>query len=256
VLSQDFDDYEIVLVDDGSTDASPEISKRYDAEYPHIHTVAHPKNLGLFQTFLTGYRESRGKYIHYFSADDKYLPGFLSKGMDFLHKHPEAGIVCTDLGYFQDDSDSLDIKKLLDGCEKSLFISSDEIGDVFRTTNFWVTGASCITKRELIAKYGHFVPELENLSDWFLFHTIALNEGVGYIPEVLTSMRVHDQSLTNQVKRNKKRRRATYHHLLHILRTNKDLRRRFLDAGLLDFIFRDLKWKLYLNPQYACYWNH
>lgn len=256
VLSQDFTAYEIILVDDCSTDNTAAISKKYTKRHSQIRYVAHPKNLGLFQSFITGFQNSTSKYIHYLSADDRYLPGFLSKGMQFLQDHPQAKLVCTDLGYFQDHSDTIESKPLLARCEKPIFIPKEEIVEVFRTTNFWVTGTSCIFYRELLEKYGPFIFQLENLSDWFLFHKIALYEGVGYIPETLTSMRVHEQTLTNQVKRNKKRRRATYHHLLNILLQNKDLLHRFLDAHLLDFIFRDLKWKLYMNPKYMCYWRH
>ena len=118
-----------------------------------------------------------------------------------------------------------------------------------------MTGASCIVNRELILTYGPHQPKLENLSDWFLFHTIALKEGIGYIPEVLTSMRVHEKSLTHRVKNDKKRRRKTYRYLLHLLRNNDALRHDFLQSGLLDFVFRDLKWKLYLNPRYSSYWR-
>lgn len=255
VLSQDYPHFEIVLVDDGSTDESQKISREYATQYPKINYVQHPKNLGLFQTFLTGFQAAKGEYVHYFSADDKYLPGFLSKCMDFLLKHPQVGVVCTDLGYFKDNSSTLKVSKLLENYKNPTFFPKEEIIRIFKTTTFWVTGASCIAKRELIEKYGPHNAELENLSDWYLFHTIALKEGIGYIPEVLTTMREHDQSLTNQVKRNKKRRRSTYHHLLHLLLKNKELRRHYLEAELLNFIFRDLKWKLFLNPKYFCYWS-
>ncbi|MCH9627865.1 MAG: Undecaprenyl-phosphate 4-deoxy-4-formamido-L-arabinose transferase [Chlamydiales bacterium] len=254
ILSQDYTDYELILVDDCSSDQSPEICQEYASQYAHIQCIQHSKNLGIYESLLTGLKQSSGAYLHYFSADDRYLPGFLSKSMSFFDTHPEAGFVCTDLGYFQDGSDDLDERHLLEGLTHPRFISREEIVNVFRTTAFWVPGASCIASRDLVLKYGPDIPQLENISDWYIFHKMALCEGVGYIPEVLTSMRVHDRTLTNRVKGSKKRRRATYRYLLRLLLQDRDLRQRFLDAGLLDFIFRDLKWKLYLNPGYSPYW--
>ncbi len=255
ILNQDYDDYEVILVDDCSTDNSPQISEYYAKQYPQIHYIRHSVNKGGFEAVATAFKESRGDFIHYFSADDKYLPGFLSKIMAFFDTHPEAGVICTDLAYFQDGTDHLEIKRLLAGQNTPAFFQKEQTIPLFRDTNFWVTGASCIAKRAILEKYGPLVPELENLSDWYLFHTIALSEGVGYIPEALTSMRVHKDSLTSQVKQNKKRRRATFHHLLHELLKDDMLRQRYMEAGLLDFVFRDLKWKLYLNPRYRCYWK-
>ncbi len=255
ILIQDYDDYEVILVDDCSTDNSPQISEHYAKQYPQIHYIRHSVNKGLVQTLLTGFKECSGDFIQYFSADDRYLPGFLSKSMAFFKAHPEAGILCTDLAYFQDGTDQLEIARLIEGQNTPVFFPKDQIIQVFQNTSFWVTGASCIAKRAILEKYDFFISELENLSDWYLFHTIALSEGVGYIPEVLTSLRVHNNNFTSQVKRNKKRRRATFHHILHELLKDDILRQRYMEAGLLEFIFRDLKWKLYLNPKYRCYWK-
>ncbi len=254
VLLQDYTDYELILVDDYSTDSSPNICAEYASHHSHIQHVQHPKNLGLYHSILSGFENCSGDYIHYFSADDRYLPGFISKSMAFLESHPQAEVVCTDLGYFQDGSSHLDEKRLLPGLSEPCFFSKNDISDVFRSTSFWVTGASCIASRELIVRYGPHIPQLENLSDWYYFHKMALYEGIGYIPEVLTSMRVHEHTLTNQVKRNKKRRRATFHHLLKVVAKDKELCERFMRAGLLDFVFRDLKWKIYLNPRYRRFW--
>lgn len=256
VLTQNYDDYEVILIDDCSTDDSPSISEKYARLYPQIHYIRHAKNVGLFESLRRGFRASQGEYLHFFSADDKYLPGFLPQCMGFLEQNPQAGVMCSDIGYFQDGSDKLDERKILSTYEQPVFFPSQSIVSIFQTTPFWVTGTSCIAKRNLLEKYGLPIPALENLSDWFLFHTIALKEGIGYIPKTFITMRTHEHSLTNQVKRNKKRRRTVFRHLLNHLLKDPSLRKLYVKAGLLDFIFRDLKWKLYLNPKYISYWKH
>ena len=69
VLIQDFSDYEVVLVDDGSSDSSGEICDRYAGEYENIRAV-HQVNGGLSDARNTGVREAKGEYICFLDSDD------------------------------------------------------------------------------------------------------------------------------------------------------------------------------------------
>lgn len=69
VLCQTEKDYEIVLVDDGSTDGSGEICDRYAARYPHIRVI-HKENEGLMMTRRRAFREARGDYFICLDSDD------------------------------------------------------------------------------------------------------------------------------------------------------------------------------------------
>ncbi|HEM5303194.1 TPA: glycosyltransferase family 2 protein, partial [Streptococcus suis] len=69
VLAQKFIDYEIILVDDGSTDSSPAICDAYSAEYPHI-SVIHKENGGLSDARNVGIKHAAGEYIFFLDSDD------------------------------------------------------------------------------------------------------------------------------------------------------------------------------------------
>lgn len=69
VLSQTETDYEIVLVDDGSTDDCPQICDRYAAEYPYIRVI-HKPNEGLMMTRRRGFKEAKGDYFICLDSDD------------------------------------------------------------------------------------------------------------------------------------------------------------------------------------------
>lgn len=77
VLSQDFHDYELILVDDGSPDDCPQICDEYAAKDSRIKVV-HKKNGGLVSARLAGFKEARGKYIMHVDSDDYLLPGAVS----------------------------------------------------------------------------------------------------------------------------------------------------------------------------------
>jgi glycosyltransferase involved in cell wall biosynthesis len=256
VLNQNYPHYEIILIDDGSSDGTWQIMESYAAQYPHVRIFKNEKNEGIFKANNRGWREARGRYLHFFSADDLYHPSCLSKVMQLFDTHPHLGLVCTDIGYFREDPQTTVAKKLLESCQKPKLFARHEMLPLFQSTNFWIPGLTCVVKREILQKYGHLDPKLENISDWFCFHKIALFEGVGYIPETLISMRLHDQTYTSRVKRDKKRRRATYRYLLKHLAKQQEVCEQFKKAGLLSFIFHELHWKLRLNPRYFSFWRY
>lgn len=81
VVSQDFDSFEVIVVEDGSTDNSAEICDRLAAEYPNV-TVFHPENGGVTAARRIGYERSHGEFVTFVDADDKMLPGGLRRLYD------------------------------------------------------------------------------------------------------------------------------------------------------------------------------
>lgn len=77
VLDQDNVETEIILVDDGSTDSSPEICDRYSREYSNIKVI-HTENHGLGHARNVGLDIANGEYIMFLDSDDRYAPGALS----------------------------------------------------------------------------------------------------------------------------------------------------------------------------------
>ena len=78
LLAQDLDDYEIILVDDGSTDTSGAICDRYAAAHPHLRCI-HQKNAGLPAARQSGMRASRGRYVTFVDSDDWIAPDMYAK---------------------------------------------------------------------------------------------------------------------------------------------------------------------------------
>ena len=66
ILTQTFDDYEIILVDDESPDGCPEICDDYAARYPDVIKVIHQKNKGLAGARNSGLKQACGEYVYFF----------------------------------------------------------------------------------------------------------------------------------------------------------------------------------------------
>lgn len=96
VLSQTYDRWELLLVDDGSTDRSTAIARRYAAELPdRIRYLDHTghQNRGMSASRNMGIAHAGGEYIAFLDADDVYLPQKLEKQIEILEHYPEAGLV-------------------------------------------------------------------------------------------------------------------------------------------------------------------
>lgn len=78
VLKQETDDYEVILIDDGSTDNSGRICDEYKGKYPDIFTVVHKENDGLLMARREAIKLAKGDYILFLDSDDYYEPEALA----------------------------------------------------------------------------------------------------------------------------------------------------------------------------------
>ena len=95
ILAQRYPNWELLLVDDGSTDQSTAIAKRYSQQYPsQIRYLEHDghENRGLSASRNLGMRHAKGEYIGFLDADDIWLPHKLETQVPVLEAHPEAGM--------------------------------------------------------------------------------------------------------------------------------------------------------------------
>src|SRR6266481_218476 len=88
VLAQSYSNFELIVVDDGSTDDTAEVVKRY----PPVRYV-YQENAGLSAARNTGLRQSRGEFIAFLDADDRLLPLALETGINCMREHPECAFV-------------------------------------------------------------------------------------------------------------------------------------------------------------------
>ena len=96
VIGQTYSDWELLLIDDGSTDRSTTMARRYASAYPHkIRYLEHSDhhNLGKSTSRNLGIRSARGKYLTFLDADDVFLPEKLERQVALLADHPEVVMV-------------------------------------------------------------------------------------------------------------------------------------------------------------------
>lgn len=93
ILKQTVSDYEIIIVNDGSTDKSKEIISKCVSE--KIRIIDHPKNKGLSASRNTGIKNATSNYVTFLDADDLWKPNYLQTIKNLISSYPEAHIFAT-----------------------------------------------------------------------------------------------------------------------------------------------------------------
>ena len=89
ILQQTYSDWELIMCDDGSTDRTYEIAKKYSDKYENIYLLKNNKNMGLAYSLNKCLKYASGKYIARSDADDINLPNRFKVQVEFLEKNPQ-----------------------------------------------------------------------------------------------------------------------------------------------------------------------
>ena len=94
IVSEMRDDYELILVDDGSTDRSGAMCDAFAAKHPQQHiVVVHQTNRGVSAARNHALELAQGEYVTFVDSDDYIEPGSIGRNMAYLHNHPEVDML-------------------------------------------------------------------------------------------------------------------------------------------------------------------
>lgn len=102
VLAQTCPDWELIVVDDGSTDKTPQIISRYTALDARIRSIRHTQNRKLPAALNSGFAAARGQFFSWISDDNLYRPQALARMVETLQAHPEAAVVYSDMAFIDE----------------------------------------------------------------------------------------------------------------------------------------------------------
>jgi glycosyltransferase involved in cell wall biosynthesis len=96
IIQQTYENWELLLVDDGSTDISTSIAKHYAIQYPErIRYLEHPQhqNCGMSAARNLGIKHAQGEFVTFLDADDAYFPEQIAQQVELIHTQPTAAMV-------------------------------------------------------------------------------------------------------------------------------------------------------------------
>ena len=183
VLSQDYPNIELLVLNDGSTDDTEKILQEYTGRIKWETQ----QNMGQTPTINKGWRNTSGEIITWLNSDDTYLPGAVKSGVDYLMKHPETGIVFADSIFTEADGTHLErtrpvppfnYKDFVTGCENP------------------ISQPSSFIRREVVQKVGELDPLFYYFMDWDFWLRAGLYFKIDYTPGLWSTYRLHADSKT------------------------------------------------------------
>jgi glycosyltransferase involved in cell wall biosynthesis len=178
ILSQDYHPFEVIVVDDGSTDGTAGIARSFGGV-----RYIHQSNHGLAAARNAGMAAALGEFIAFLDADDVMLPKKLSVEVGYLLDHPEVGCVL-----------SRQQTCLEAGTSPPAWLRRDPIfGDMGG-----VVSGSMTVRRSALRRAGVFDPSYRIAVGMEFFGRLRdAGIGVAILPEVLLVRRIHDANLTH-----------------------------------------------------------
>lgn len=230
ILNQTFKDFELIIVDNYSTDTTEQVIKKYTDERLKFHrhenggVVAVNRNYGISQ--------ARGEYIAFCDDDDLWLPDKLEKQINELEKDSRPGLVCTNAVIFNETGDTVNF-------HDSGVTANDFILKSLLKTNRIIC-SSVLVRKSVLDDVGLMdtSPDIFTAEDYELWLRIARKYHITYINEPLVKYRVHSGGYKKSSTAAMKRNRAVYKKLLNKGVIGKWLYRRLnLRALAIEFLW-------------------
>jgi len=196
VLSQTYDDWELIIVDDGSTDNTPEVVSIYQDEIIYLRQ----SNSGEGAARNAGLSIAKGDYLLFLDADDLLLPNNLETLSTFLDTHNQYGAVYSD-GYCCDQD-----KRIIQSMSSRR--PANYSGNILEkiVLSCLIAPMHCAMIRTgIVNKYKlQFDPQMNYGVDWAFWIQLAAHTKIGYVDETTCLYRIHGNNMTsttNQIKR-------------------------------------------------------
>jgi glycosyltransferase involved in cell wall biosynthesis len=187
ILNQTFEDFEFLVIDDGSSDGSVEIIQSYNDQ--RIRLILNETNLGLIATLNKGIDLARGDYIARMDCDDISMPERLDKQYEFMQKNPEAAVS----GSW---ASTIDEQGEVTGEIRTLS-SFDCISVELFFTNPMIH-SSTFFKKNFIASIGSYNKDFERAEDYYLWIRVVQKKGrILNVPLFLLKYRNHTDNVSN-----------------------------------------------------------
>ena len=191
VFVQTFTDWELIVVNDGSTDSTLNLLAGITHEKLKILDIP---NGGVSNARNTGYQHSNGSLVAFLDSDDIWLPDNLEKKVNYLKSNPDVGLVHSDTEIIDENGDTNG--KVLRGKE----------GEILDELLLWnetciPAPSSILVRKEVISEVGGFNTDLSTAADQEFFFRVASKFRIGRIPSITWQYRVHPNNMHKNILR-------------------------------------------------------
>tara|TARA_B100000513_G_scaffold75616_1_gene30556 strand:+ start:589 stop:1536 length:948 start_codon:yes stop_codon:yes gene_type:complete len=187
ILAQSFADFEFIIVDNASTDRTPDIIQSYDD--PRVIHLRNPETLNLSQSLNKGLAAARGEYVARLDADDFAMPDRLDQQISFLDNNPHVALVAsawTDFGHGYAFPGVLSPIPPQSHSELITALAADNI----------LAHSTITFRRKPVLDLGGYPEDYAYCMDYVLYLRLAETHQLAALGEATVAMRNHDKQIT------------------------------------------------------------
>jgi len=191
LLTQSFDDFELLISDNNSTDRTGEIGRSFAATDPRVRYERNSTNLGLAANFNRVFARTRGPLFKWASGDDIALPGFLSRCVGVLDEQPDVVLACTKTQFIDANSQPLAIT------DPGWHLPQESADERFRrvlAAGHWVNSLLGVIRRDALVRT-RLLPAYIG-GDYVLLGQLSLLGKFVEVPVILQQRRLHEGSMS------------------------------------------------------------
>ncbi|RYG49140.1 glycosyltransferase family 2 protein [bacterium] len=200
VRAQTYRDFEVIALDDGSSDGSRE----WLAEQKDIRTIFNPQNLGTYGTLNVGLGHARGEFVAVLNDDDVWRPEKLARQVDLLDRHPKVALVHTG-GWFLNGESKRQVGNPL-GFAWPTFetdANGEWTGDALPALvhENKIIASAALARTSALHELDGFNEAYFGSGDWDMWWRVAEVHDVGFVADELTGYRVHGANASHKLDR-------------------------------------------------------
>lgn len=188
VLSQTYENFEYILVDDGSTDETLEVINEYASKDRRLNVIA-KRNTGLVDSLNVGIKQAKGEWIARLDADDISMPDRLAKQFDFTNRNPQ--VVLVGGGCIEIDEGGNFLK------QHSYPVKHERLLNRLERLKAFFPHSSAFFKKDHVLKIGGYNTRFIRSQDWDLWLRIAETAPIGCLPDPVIKLRKHASMISN-----------------------------------------------------------
>jgi glycosyltransferase involved in cell wall biosynthesis len=187
ILAQEYSDFEVLVVDDGSTDGTKERVRQYGSKVHYLYQ----KNLGPSASRNLGIINAKGEYIAFCDSDDRFLPQKLAKQMEYIQNHPDSPFLYT--WYYQvNQNNKTDQIRKPSHCE-----NREQLQYCLFNRKFTIRTSTVLVKKSYFDQAGLFNEKFWYSQDWDMWLRLAAYYQGACLEEPLTEYRLHGENRSN-----------------------------------------------------------
>ncbi len=192
VLEQDYEDFDVLVCDNASTDYTVDEIKKVQDD--RIRFFQNETNLGMGGNWNRLLSEADGEYIIFVCADDLLLPGALRKKADVLDRYPDVNLVFSASDIVNEKGKKIFTRRPYKGSQ--MFVGSEIQKKLFVEKNIFAEPTNNMLRRNATKQVGEFDTNLWYTIDWDYWIRMTNTGNVYYIDESMSGFRVSGSSAT------------------------------------------------------------